>query len=352
MPHTFRIGSVLLAATVLPGCLIVDVGVTNPVRGLSTVAVVPFFNQSDERMVNGRLLASQYASELQKTPGLEVIPVGVVETTMRQYGLQDISSPADAARLALLLKADAVVIGTVTEYSPYYPPRIGLSVAWYSPHRHTFDPAVPVDPKARKNVHDNLKARRKAEAKARREERRLRKLLKRGEIIGKPGNETFDSSATTIPVIPESGLPDRSGTPGSKPFNLAPDPLLSDPDDSRFRPPIIIRGQSGTMDGRGRREVVSRTASGGVAISGAMPLRIPPLMTYTKVFDASDAATLAAFRDYLELRDDGRDVKWTARLEWADDFSRFVCHMMIVEMFQLHGGEGRRRVVLKMRKYK
>ena len=58
------------------------------------------------------------------------------------------------------------MIGTVTDYSPYYPPRIGLSVAWYTPYAHQFDPGIPVDPKARQRVHDDLKARRKAEAEA------------------------------------------------------------------------------------------------------------------------------------------------------------------------------------------
>jgi hypothetical protein len=345
MSYTVRICSLLLAAALLPGCMIVDVGVTNPVRGLSTVAVVPFFNQSDERAVDGRLLASHYASELQKTPGLEVIPVGVVETTMRQYGLHDIASPADAARLALLLNADAVVIGTVTEYSPYYPPRLGLSIAWYSPHAHRFVPGIPIDPDARKIVHDNLKARRKAEAQARKEARRLRKEVDGGETVILPG----DATVPTVPVLTDPSTPD--GSP-SQPFNLPPDPVFSDPDDARFRPPIIIRGQSPVMGRDAGRDEASGAVRRGVAGHGGVPVRIPPLMTYTKVVDASDAATLAAFRDYLELRDDGREAKWTARLEWADDFHRFACHMMIVEMLTLHGGEGRRRVVLKWRKYK
>jgi hypothetical protein len=347
MPHTVRIVSMLLVWAILPGCLIVDIGVTNPVPGISTVAVVPFFNQSDERTVNGRLLATHYASELQKTPGVEVIPVGVVETTMRQYGLQDIAGPDDAAKLALLLKADAVVIGTVTEYSPYYPPRLGLSVAWYSPYRQEFRPGIPVDPKAHQRVHDDLKARRKAEAEARKEVRRLRNLHDGGEIIIDPsGGRLQDMSAPTIPIIPDSGTPNGPGGPQLKPFNATPDP-----DDARFLPPIIIRGQSSESSVAATKP--NRSRKGGAdAIALAVRARLRPLMTYTKVFDASDSATAAAFRDFLELGGDGLEAGWMARLQWADDFHRFVCHMMIVEMFQLHGGEGRRRVVLKCRKYK
>ncbi len=42
----------------------VQIGVTNPIPGLTTVAVVPFLNLSPERAVDGRRFALTYASEL------------------------------------------------------------------------------------------------------------------------------------------------------------------------------------------------------------------------------------------------------------------------------------------------
>ncbi|MFQ5733807.1 MAG: hypothetical protein ACE5KM_17860 [Planctomycetaceae bacterium] len=363
----------------LPGCMVVDVGVTNPVRGLRTVAVAPFFNQSDERAVDGRLLASHYASELQKTPGIEVIPVGVVETTMRRYGLANLSGPRDAAQLAILLNADAVVIGTVAEYSPYYPPRLGLSVAWYSPFEFQFDPGVPVDPRARKRIHDDLAARRKAEFDHRKQrviegvESRLDQFFipRISPVSGwvlppGPSNATNNPQrergtgrrpvaapalSPPIPVVPDAGSADR---PVEAERPSAPVPPTAE--DARFLPPIIIRSQS-PATAEPRRFV--RGASGlpagvirRISAARSLPAEIRPLMSYTKAFDAADAETAAAFRDYLEWRDDGRPADWTSRLQWADQFSRFVMRTMIVEMFQLHGGEGRRRVVLKFRKYK
>ena len=35
-------------------------------------------------------------------------------------------------RLAEVLEVDAVVVGAVTDYTPYYPPRCGLRVEWYA----------------------------------------------------------------------------------------------------------------------------------------------------------------------------------------------------------------------------
>src|SRR5262245_35212776 len=132
--ETFRGGrmvrllfSVSLCMPLLCGCAMVEVGVTNPVAGLTTVAIAPFFNLSQERAVDGRRLALAYYTELQKTPGFQVIPVGVVEQVMFDHQLE-MNNPEDVLQLATLLNADAVVVGAVTDYSPYYPPRIGMQV--------------------------------------------------------------------------------------------------------------------------------------------------------------------------------------------------------------------------------
>ena len=127
------------------GCAIVEVGMRNPVVGLETVAVAPFFNLSQERTVDGREFALDYYAELQKVPGFEVLPVGVTERAMVENGIS-LTGPHDAVRLAAILDVDAVVIGAVTDYDPYNP-RIGLKVAWYSPRQFLFlpneDPGVP-----------------------------------------------------------------------------------------------------------------------------------------------------------------------------------------------------------------
>ena len=120
------------------GCAIVEIGMRNPVVGLETVAVAPFFNLSQERTVDGREFALDYYAELQKVPGFEVLPVGVTERAMVENGIT-LTGPSDAVRLAQILDVDAVVVGAVTDYDPYNP-RIGLKVAWYSPQQWLFVP--------------------------------------------------------------------------------------------------------------------------------------------------------------------------------------------------------------------
>src|SRR6202522_3970018 len=96
-----RLFSALFAALLAPGCAMVQLGVTNPLPGLSTVAVAPFLNLSAEKAVDGRRFALTYASELQKVPGFEVLPVGVTEVAMvdSKIDLNDVDEVLKLAKI-------------------------------------------------------------------------------------------------------------------------------------------------------------------------------------------------------------------------------------------------------------
>src|SRR5690606_11250815 len=116
----------------------------------------PFFNLSQERAVDGHRFALAYFSELQKMPGFQVVPVGIAEQAVADNRL-DMNDPADALRLADILGVDAADGGAVTDYDPYYPPRIGLQVSWYSPSPWTFFAGIPTDPRDHKRWKEALK---------------------------------------------------------------------------------------------------------------------------------------------------------------------------------------------------
>ena len=103
----------------------------NPFPQLTKVAVAPFFNLSSEPTVDGRQFGEAYFAALQSIPGFEVIPIGVVEQAARRHGIQ-LNGPDQARQLAQLVGADAIVIGAITDFSPYYPPRCGLQIEWYA----------------------------------------------------------------------------------------------------------------------------------------------------------------------------------------------------------------------------
>ena len=109
----------------------------NPFPQISRVAVLPFFNQSADPTIDQERIALAYYNELQQIPGFEVVPVGVAKRMLVASGIEAKLneggvSGEDFQRLAQSMGVDAVVVGSVTEYTPYYPPRLGLSVRWYA----------------------------------------------------------------------------------------------------------------------------------------------------------------------------------------------------------------------------
>lgn len=298
----------LLAVISLCGCVMFEVGVTNPVAGLTTVAVVPFFNLSEERSVDGRRFAQAYFSELQKTPGFQVMPVGVVEQAMHDHKLQ-MAGTDDALKLAELLHVDAVVVGAVTDYSPYYPPRLGLQISWYSPRPWSFVPGMPVDANARNAYFGKQRW----------------KLFKSNEPACPPGNEPCPPADAMRGQSPDVELRNLGRNKQYVPFaedtGVPPSPM-----------PVLAPLDAAS------------------AISADFDPRLP-LMSYTRLFDGADPKLTARLRDYVELSGDLRSGGWQSYLQRSEDFIRFTAHLMIVEMLQLHGGEAKRRVVMKWRRY-
>jgi len=317
--------AVLVALGLLPGCVMFEVGVTNPVAGLTTVAVAPFFNLSDERSADGRRFAQAYFTELQKTPGFQVVPVGVVEQAIHDHHLE-MNDPHDAVQLATMLGVDAVVVGAVTDYSPYYPPRIGLQVSWYSPRQWQFSPGVPTDEWSRDCV----------------------KPRAWWDWWGKPRKTMWP------PPQPVCVTAQRS--------NLDSDPRLA----ATRRGALgadVTNGHSAPLRVAAKQpDVRAQSPESATGVDSFIPApmdatAVPfdpsqPLMSYTRMFDGADPRLTARLRDFVELHGDLRSGGWEAYLYRSEDFIRFTSHLMVVEMLQLHGGEAKRRVVLKHRQWR
>ena len=113
----------------------------NPFVGeMYSVAIVPFYNLTDNPRVDGREFARLFALELQRVPGFKVIANKTVEDTMWEHenDLHRLESVDDIRYLAQLLKVDAVVIGKIHNFSMSYPPHTKFETEWYSanPYLH------------------------------------------------------------------------------------------------------------------------------------------------------------------------------------------------------------------------
>lgn len=378
--------AMLLFAGILPGCLVIEVGVSNPAPNLPRIAIAPFINLSTERAVDGRRFAEAYQTELQKIPGFQVIPVGVVESAMHDHQL-NLDSPEDLTKLAQILDVDGICLGAVTEYTPYYPPRLGLQISWYTPGLADFQPGIPVLP-----VEKPPKGMR---GKASQWSNSVRSMIPGfscnscGEFTAIDRNSIdvvrAQNEASPVPAPPYELKPDeqdgwdqalrealkiedgksrkKTGRPELGPFPKRVQPALPEettPGGPLNLPQLPAPGNSEEQPNRQNDnipqafpelpQVPQDSFSNPMTPSGASPSQ--PYMSYTRIFDGADAKFTASLRNYLELGGDQRSGGWTGHLHRSEDFIRFCMHRVILEMLQLHGGETKRRFVLTSRKYR
>jgi hypothetical protein len=303
---------------------------------LSKVAVAPFFNQSTEPTVDGRQFALAYFNELQLVPGFEVVPVDVVERIISEHGIE-LDSPADARRLAQILEVDAVVLGTVSDFSPYYPPRCGLRVEWYAanPCFHPIPPGygLPWGTPAEEHIPDRL-------------------VLEAESALAR------EQLKTQTPPIPRNAGPGWSADRAPVP-NARTDLGTAAVNDSS----VDTTGRSDTPrtgDTTGMGDTISTIVPGLPAawpdprgFISPPPSAVPPpcwpsdapVMQHTRTYNGHDSQFTEALANYYFFQDDARFGGWQSYLERSDDFIRFCCHAHIWEMLSARGGAGETRVV-------
>lgn len=94
-------------------------------------AVAPLRNESGSAFADGARLADKITQDLALTRGIDVLPVNRVYAAMDALGIDRIASKGDAIRLRQTLGVDGLVVGTITAYDPYTPPKLGLNLELY-----------------------------------------------------------------------------------------------------------------------------------------------------------------------------------------------------------------------------
>ena len=325
----------------------------NPFPQLTKVAIVPFFNHSTEPSVDGRQFGLAYFAELQAIPGFEVVPIGTVETAIRENHLS-LDSPADVRRLAQLLEVDAVVIGGVTDFNPYYPPRCGLQVEWYAanPNFHPIPPGygLPWGTPAEADIPQSLVL--ETEMSLAREQLKTQTPDFKKELPPAIPARRDSHSANGVRLAAgdsPGGKADASGANG-KPGKLPADASGNANGIAPARPlaaeSVLVGGPAAgpgfPPDWPDPRGLVPPPPA------CSRPLGVPsdqPVMTHTRTYSGTDPEFTAALENYARFRDDARFGGWTAYLQRSDDFIRFCCRKHIAEMLTARGGAGPSRVV-------
>lgn len=106
--------------------------VTSPYPAPKLWAVMPFANESGVSIVDGTRLADKLVQQLQQVNGIRVVPVNRVIEAANASEIGPIDSVGEALSLMHLMDVDGLIVGTVTAYDPYKPPKIGATVQLYS----------------------------------------------------------------------------------------------------------------------------------------------------------------------------------------------------------------------------
>ena len=309
--------------------------VQNPFPQLSRVAVAPFLNLSTEPTVDGRQFGLAYFNELQATPGFEVVPVGVVEEAMREYGIT-LASGEEARKLAQVLKVDAIVVGAITDYSPYYPPRCGLQVAWYAanPCFHPIPPGygLPWGTPEEQHIPPNLVYEAEMSL-ARAQMETQTPPFEAPEHEPAPGEFDEDSGDDESPDS-------RSGV------TVAHDEPVNAESDSTppSAPPLASANRSVGLPA----DWPDPSGLTPAAPSPDCPTCEPsdaPVLLHTRIYHGDDADFTDAFENYSYFRDDIRQGGYRNALQRPEEFVRFCCRMHLSEMLTARGGAGESRVV-------
>jgi hypothetical protein len=347
------IGSLLSSGCAMLPEIVHQPTLHNPFPQISKIAVAPFFNLSMEPTLDGRVVADAYVAELAEVPGYTVIPVSRVDATVRALGLQ-LNREEDARRLAQVLEVDAVVIGAVTEYTPYYPPRMTLQVSWFAanPNFHPIPAGygLPWGTAGEKDIPGPLLF--QAEMELAKEQLKTQTPPYQKPIITPPTSDKPGGAAPDSPFA-APGQPLKGAAAGSKqdvravsheeadstapaklPASTAPTvPATLTPGENNSGRPPTWPDPHGFIP----RPPVAHPGPG-----------IPsdePVMQHMKSYRGNDSEFTTALEDYYNSRDDARMGGWQNYLRRSDDFIRFCCHMHIWEMLSARGGAGETRVV-------
>ncbi len=325
--------------------------IRNPFPQLSRVAVAPFFNHSDEATLDARQFSMAYFAELQEIPGFEVVPLNTVEEAIIRHQI-DLNGPGEARRLAEILGVDAVVVGGVTDYTPYYPPRCGLRVEWYTAnpgfHEIPAGYGLPWNTPQEEFIPDSLVY-------------ESQMALARAQMATQTPDCTGGTHA--LPAPPMATEEPQS----SDPFE-ADDLQLAQAEEELFEPEMNeVPAEELSAEGITSGSEQTTLEGGAIATTDMLPTNWPdescfapaapqanrpacvpnhgPVLSHTRIYRGTDPDVTDALKSYVYYRDDARFGGWESYLQRSDDFVRFCCHKHIAEMLSARGGSRKTRVV-------
>ena len=319
----------------------------NPFPQLKRVAILPFFNQSSEPTVDTVAVAEAYYTALQSIPGFEVLPVGVTKLQWLQYVDQfgEPRSGQDFQQLAEMMGVEAIVVGSVTDFDAYYPPRMALTVHWYAANAGFHPIPAGYGLPWGTDAEDEIPRRIVREA----EFELARSQLATQTPLGGPP-PTAGEPRPAIDGRSESGRPDPAPS-GVEQASGYVDAFESADASSAVSVPTLSGevvyeelGPPLPPDWPHPTDLIPDPPS------PHRPLAVPnhePVLSHTRLYRGDDPYFTDRLADYVETGDDARAGGWQGYLIRSDDFVRFCCYLHIVEMLESRGGHEQSDLILR-----
>ncbi len=123
-----------LLVVLLVGCQrpVVQRTIEAPYGERQVWAVVPLENETGSRYADGLVMADELIRALEQVQAIDVLPLNRVLQAMDALKMPRIETRDDAIHLREALGVDALVVGTMTHYDAYDPPKLGVALDLYS----------------------------------------------------------------------------------------------------------------------------------------------------------------------------------------------------------------------------
>ena len=102
------------------------------VQGDVLWAVAPLANESGVSFVDTGMIADRIVSKIDEVRGLSCLPLNRTIAAMRARGMRAVTNPNEARALAEMMGVDGLIVGTITAYDPYDPPKLGIKLALFA----------------------------------------------------------------------------------------------------------------------------------------------------------------------------------------------------------------------------
>lgn len=123
-----------VACVLLAGCQrpVVQRTIESPYGERQVWAVVPLENETGSRHADGLTMADELTRALEQVQAIDVLPLNRVLAAMDELKMPRIETRDDAIALREALGVDALVVGTMTHYHAYDPPKFGMALDLYA----------------------------------------------------------------------------------------------------------------------------------------------------------------------------------------------------------------------------